>query len=485
MSSALLNVYHRLPAPVRSLAAALRGWQLRSWRYGPETDRLVEEALQRDQWSTERWKEWKEIELSLILERAATRVPFYRDQWAERRRNGDRSSWAYLENWPILEKESLREKALAFVADDRIPRKLFHSHTSGTTGKPLEIWYGKETARRWYAIFEARCRRWHGLSRSNRWAILGGQLVTSAAQRRPPFWVWNAPLNQLYMSSYHLAPGLMSSYLDALRSYRITYLYGYTSSIYELALEALRLGRSDLKMVVAFTNAEPVFDHQRQAIESAFQCPVRETYGMAEMAAGASECNSGSLHAWTDVSHLEVVDSETGRPEGSGDLISTGLLNADMPLIRYRIGDRVTLTAPESRCDCGCRLPMIKAVEGRSDDTLYTVDGRRIGRLDPVFKTEVPIREAQIIQESLKAVRVRYVPAPGFTAAAARLIVERLQARMGNVDVTLEELDRLPRTANGKFRAVICNLSIEDRQRLEVTGRVIARAVAGSSPRVS
>ena len=27
-------------------------------------------------------------------------------------------------------------------------------------------------------------------------------------QRRPPFWVWNAGLKQLYMSSFHLAPDL-------------------------------------------------------------------------------------------------------------------------------------------------------------------------------------------------------------------------------------------------------------------------------------
>jgi len=41
----------------------------------------------------------------------------------------------------------------------------------------------------------------------SRWAILGGQVVVPVAQRHQPFWVWNAALNQLYMSSYVILAG--------------------------------------------------------------------------------------------------------------------------------------------------------------------------------------------------------------------------------------------------------------------------------------
>ena len=42
----------------------------------------------------------------------------------------------------------------------------------------------------------------------------------------------------------------------------------------------------------------------------------------------------------------------------------------------------------------------------------------RIGRLDPIFKARLPVREAQIIQEALNRVRVRYIPADDFTPDA-------------------------------------------------------------------
>ena len=120
--------------------------------------------------------------------------------------------------------------ASAFVADDCKIQDMYFEHTSGTSGSSLSLWWSLKTVRAWYALFEARWRRWYGISRDDRWAILGGQLVAPADQSRPPFWVWNHALNQLYMSSYHLAPHLVPSYLDALIRYRCKYPLGYTSS---------------------------------------------------------------------------------------------------------------------------------------------------------------------------------------------------------------------------------------------------------------
>lgn len=464
----LLPLYHRLPPPARNLAATLRGYYLRSWRYGPETERLVEEALEREQWSPEQWKRWQEERLAYVLHRAATQVPYYREQWNRRRRQGDRASWEVLENWPILEKEPLRANPRAFVADDCDIHRMFHEHTSGTTGTPLDLWWSRETVRAWYALFEARWRRWYGVSRHDRWAILGGQLVVPVTQTKPPFWVWNAALQQLYMSSYHLSPATIPLYLDALREYRIVYLLGYTSALYELACGALEADCDDLSFRVVIANAEPVSSYQREAVERAFGCPLRETYGMAEIVAAAGECQAGTLHLWPEVGWIEVLAGEAPVAPGTmGDIVATGLFNADMPLVRYRVGDRGALSAEENDCSCGRRLPVLVGLEGRSDDVLYTRDGRRIGRLDPVFKAQLPIREAQIVQEALDRVRVRYVPTDGFSEADARSIVERLQQRLGDVEVILEATDAIPRGPNGKFRAVVCQIPPEELERVK------------------
>jgi phenylacetate-CoA ligase len=457
------RIYQRLPSSGRTIAASLRGLYLKSWRYGSETERLVEEAIEREGWSAERWRSWSEERLAFVLHRAVTRVPYYRQLWLERRRGGDKSSSELIENWPILQKTSVRENPRAFVADDCNVRQMFHEHTSGTSGTSLDLWWSKSTVRAWYALFEARWRRWYGVSRHDRWANMGGQLVIAVKQRRPPFWVWNSGLNQLYMSSYHLAPDLIPHYLKALSQYRVTYLLGYSSSLFALAQEALRLGVSDLKIKVAITNAEPLYDYQREAISKAFQCPVYETYGMAEIVAAASECQQGELHLWPEVGITEINDDGVANSTSrTGSLICTGLLNGDMPLIRYRLGDRATIAPSADDCECGRSLPRVVAIEGRTDDVLVTSDGRRIGRLDPIFKTNLAIQEAQIIQDTLTSVRVLFVRAPGYSASAdGRSLIDRIRSRMGPVEVTLKEVNLIPRTTAGKFRAVISNLPKE------------------------
>lgn len=473
MRDTLLRRYHALPPVLRSVAASARGGYLRAWRYGPGARRLRDDALERDRWSPARWHAWQEERLAVVLHRAATRVPYYRDQWAARRRVGDRAAWDVLAHWPVLEKAALRRAPEAFVADDRVVRRMFHDHTSGTTGTSLDLWFARDTVRAWYALHEARARAWYGVTRDDRWAMIGGQLVAPAAQDAPPFWVWNAALHQLYLSAYHLAPRHAPAYAAALGTYRVAYLLGYPSAAHALARELVAAGRPGPRLRVVVANAEPVFAHQREAVAGAFGCPLRETYGQAEAVAAASECEHGRLHLWPEAGWLEVLDP-AGQAVGagrSGEFVATSLLNADMPLVRYRVGDRGAVAPPNGEpvaaaCACGRGLPVLAGVEGRTDDVLYTRDGRAVGRLDPVFKARMAVREAQIVQETLGRVRVRYVPADDYSAADGAGIAARLRERLGDVDVVLEAVDAVPRTPNGKFRAVVCALSAEERTRL-------------------
>ncbi len=453
----LLDLYHRLPYGGRCLAASLRGFYLRHWRYSTDTPRLQEEALERDRWDAQTWQDFHRRAIHDLLQRAVTRVPYYRRFW----RGHSASEWQDLANWPILQKETVRRDPRAFLADDCDPRRMFAEHTSGSTGTPLTVWWSRATTIAWYALVEARVRHWYGLSRKDRWAILGGQLVASVEQQRPPFWVWNVPLRQLYLSSYHLEPRNARAYLEAMAEHRVRYLFGYASAMADLAALAEDQGLPTPRLETAVSNAEPLFPHQRRSIESAFGCSTRDTYGTAELVCGASECAHGRLHLWPDVGLLEVVADDEDRPLEPGQvgrLIATGLLNRDMPLIRYEIGDRGSLAA-DSDCPCGRGLQILEPLEGRLDDVVVTPDGRRVGRLDPVFKADLPIREAQIVQTEPARILLKVVPAPSWSSAISADLIARLRQRLGpRMEIRVEEVERLPRGAGGKLRAVVSML---------------------------
>lgn len=463
----MLNLYLSLPYPLRVAAASLKGYQLRHERYSGGADQKIAEALQRDGWSQGQWREWQNARLAPILHHAATQVPWYREHWRMRRLNGDHASWEILDNWPILEKEQFRSNSEAFLADDANRSKLSHTVTSGTTGSPTNFWVSGQAQREWYARFDARCRHWHGLSRHDRWAHLGGKVVAPMDANRPPYWVWNRGLNQLYLSSYHLIPGQFHHYAAAIRDHRIEYLLGYPSSLYELAEGCLAEGIRDLHLRAVISESEQVFPHQRRAVREAFGCELRETYGMVEMAAAASECPNGALHLWPDTGVLEVFDGTMPVEAGTtGDFVCTGLLNPHMPLIRFRVGDRGAIDPDGGACSCGRSLPILREIEGRISDMLITMDGRRLApaNVECIYDDHHPIREAQLVQHSVDRVTLRFVPCPAFGPQAEERLRRAIRNHLGPVEITMEPMLRLPRGPNGKLRAVVCLIPPEERE---------------------
>ena len=148
---------------------------------------------------------------------------------------------------------------------------------------------------------------------------------------------------------------------------------GYSTAMGLLAQERAE-GRLNVSPVLAFAGAEWLPRTELERIESAFRCPLREVYGATEFLYAAIGCAHGWLHANTDWVVLEPVDEEY-RPVSPGEpshtVLLTNLANRVQPIIRYDLGDSVTLR-PDP-CPCGSPLPAIR-VQGRTNDVL-TFDG--------------------------------------------------------------------------------------------------------------
>lgn len=449
-------LYHRLPGAGREALASLHGWRLIRARYGRDAEERVAAALAREEWDLDRWADRTSERLAEMLRHAATAVPWYRQHWEQRRAKGDRSSVEDLSAWPILAKESVRAQPRAFLADGAGAGPLIEEHTSGTSGTPLTLWWDREATHEWFALLEARLRRWHGVSRHEPWAIIGGQLVVPPDQDRPPWWVRNRPMRQLYVASTHISARSAERIAEAIEAHGATHVLGYPSGLHALASH-LPDGRRVGGIQVALSNAEPLLAHQRRSVAEAFAAPVRDTYGQAEIVAAGSECPAGRLHEWPEAGVLEVLDDDDqpAPPGTAGRLVATGLLNRAMPLVRYEVGDRLTRPEGATPCPCGRTLPGLGRIEGRSDDVVRTVDGREVGRLDPVFKADLPIREAQIRQTAPDRFTILVVPGAGFSDRHAADLRDRLCDRVGPAEVRVERVPALPRDANGKLKAVV------------------------------
>ena len=115
-----------------------------------------------------------------------------------------------------------------------------------------------------------------------------------------------------------------------------------------------------------FTTSETLTPSQREVIERVFRCPVRNQYGSSEGAPFIMECRQGRLHIDVTSGVFEVVDADD-QPAKSGEVLVTSFYMRETPLIRYRIGDRITLS-DEARCPCGWDSPLAASIEGRASD---------------------------------------------------------------------------------------------------------------------
>ncbi|HZE03082.1 MAG TPA: AMP-binding protein, partial [Pseudonocardiaceae bacterium] len=121
-----------------------------------------------------------------------------------------------------------------------------------------------------------------------------------------------------------------------------------------------------LRAIVCFS--EPLAAAKRARIQSLWKgARVHESYGVSECGGNlGGECPAGHLHLWADRYLPEILDPVTGAltTEGTGQLVVTTLYREAMPLVRYNIGDLVTLRYQE--CTCGWHLPLLR-VFGRAE----------------------------------------------------------------------------------------------------------------------
>lgn len=453
------KIYQALPHPLKNFAASTWGYYLRSIRYDRGTEQLVEETLERETWNKEQWVDWQNERLANLLNLAATTVPFYRDQWQKRRRAGDKASWDMLQNWPILDKKEVRDNPRAFISDNSKKKRLYIDHTGGTTGKQTQIFESRDAIKKMYALHEARTRRWFGVSYRDRWGMLGGQKVIPLEQHHPPYWVWNSGLNQVYFSVFHINPESAKYYVDALWKYRPIHLMVYPSSCAILAKFMLEQGLQPPEIKVIICNSESTLPKYRELMAKAFNCPVIDTYGMAELCASASECLEGTQHFWPETGIIEVYDPHKQEfindVNSAGDYVLTGLLNFDMPLIRYANNDIGYLPDWQHKCTCGRSLPSLSNIAGRSNDLVLTKDGRELYILDTLYNG-LPVVEGQLIQHSLDDFEVKVIPDTDYSHEAMFMeITTRLRQYLGTVKVILTEVEEIEKNANGKFKPFI------------------------------
>jgi phenylacetate-CoA ligase len=454
--SRLVSCYHRLPIAFQHLACTAEGWRIARDRYGPPFHALLREGEERSRWPQEAIAEWRDKRLRAFLVKALDVSPFHRERF---RAAGigpeDIRSLDDLRALPAMAKADAHAMQATLDAGGAARSRLRQAHTSGTTGAGFQFSLTAGALREQWAVWW-RYRRWHGIEPGTWSGCFNGRSLAPITQTAAPFWRYNLAGRQILFSAYHFNRRNLPHYVAELRRRRPPWLHGYPSLLSLLAAYLVETG-TDLGYQPRWitTGAETLLSQQANLMTRAFGVRPKQHYGMAEAAANFSECEHGRMHVDEDFAAVEFVPAADRKVHR---VIGTNLSNPATPLIRYGVGDHVTLE--ENFCPCGRPGRIVTSIDGRIEDYIVLPDETRIGRLDHVFKDLTHVHEAQLYQRRVDEIVIRIVQGQHYSDHDEQLLVAEMRARVGSrVRLQITYVDRLERSRTGKLRFIVSELA--------------------------
>jgi phenylacetate-CoA ligase len=378
---------------------------------------------------------------------------------------GDIRSIEDLKKFPLLEKETLREKREQMVWREE-GKRVQLVRTSGSTNEALEFY---TSSSREAHINAARMRghEWVGVRRGEKEMYYWGSPVELSKQDKVKHfrdWLVNDGLS----NGFELTLDRVKQYFRHWLSWKPKCIFGYPSTCVltvtmcrEMGLDLKELKNAGLEVIV--TTSEMLTDVDRDIISQGFGVPVYDSFGLREGGLVGHECEHKTMHCMDEQVILETINPETLEPtQGEGELVVTNITGFAFPIIRYRTGDIVTLS--NQKCACGRSLSSIKISGGRAVEFIVTSDGKWVVGYSFIYiaRSVKGIVKFQVIQEKLGEIIVHLAVDKNFPENGADQVKTQVQKRLNSDDTIIVEIvDDIKPAPSGKFRPVISKVAEE------------------------
>jgi phenylacetate-CoA ligase len=399
--------------------------------------------------------------LRFMIRYAYENVPFYHRKFGQSNiKPDDIVSMDDVTKIPITTKSQIQSCPLQDLISRTVDlKRCITRSTSGSTGVPLTIAVSGKVVDFEGALWH-RALSENGLGLRDRVSVIGDP---RSFPRNGRFFESFGILKRQYISIFDHA----ETQLTLLEQFKPHAIKGYPSSLAILA-DFCKQKTIAFKPRLIFTTSEVLDRESRELISSVFEADLTDNYASQEFALLAWECHEHmGYHMNIDGVVMEFVkDGEAAAPGERGEILCTSLFNEVMPLIRYEIGD-VGIPV-EEQCSCGRTLPLMKIVEGRTDDFLISMDGRMISPtvfFPYPFKDFKGIKQFRVIQERRDKLTIQMVTEEGFLHADRALEEARDNVKQlfgEKMQVEFQVLEKINRNQGGKLRKIISNIPIQE-----------------------
>ena len=331
------------------------------------------------------------------------------------------------------------------------------SLTGGTTGASMKVIYTKKDMQERFAILD-HFRAQHGYELGKKTAWFSGKNLVTQKDIENSICSHYDFINKIrFYSTFLINEKNFDVYWKSLNEFQPEFLVGFPSSVFEICQIAKAKGlKYTGKAKVFFPTAETVLAEHRKIITEVLGCKLVDQYASSEGAPFILECSAGNLHIHPLTGIFEVVDEDL-NPTLSGQMLVTSFTTHGTPLIRYRIGDSITLENPSKQCSCGSIFPLVERIEGRTNDYILSPTHGKVnlGNLSNSTKDTKGIVCFQLIQKKIDHIQVYIVVNKEFNSVQESYFISALRERIGNtIQLDINYVDRIEKEKSGKFRIV-------------------------------
>ena len=444
-----MELYNKLPIWGQNLACYAEGMHIKKTRYGKAFWSALSEYESHNNWSYEQLCEYRDNRLRRMIQHCYKTVPYYTKLFREGGINPDSiRTLDDLKVLPILTKDEVNRHPEDFISSLVPRKKQITGHTSGTTGSGFVFKTTQEAICEQWAVWW-RYRRRLGIEVGTLSANFGTRLIVPASQNLPPFWRYNSPCHQVYFSAFHESTKNIPCYIEEIKKKRITWIHGYPSILTALANGVIE-NNIELNGQIKFITigAENLLSHQRSAMMRAFGVEPFQHYGMSEAVANFSEYPDRTIRVDEDFAAVEFIPEN-----GTNRIVSTGLVNYAMPLLRWDTKDTASYTEDNQKGR------IVTSIDGRAEDYITLPNGRKIGKLDHVFKDTIHLKEVQIRQDKDYRITILAVTDGTDVAEDIKTATHMLKLSLQvAVPIRFKIVDSISKSKSGKLRFVVSEI---------------------------
>ena len=411
-------------------------------------EKLLQSILDKSSSDLYEWQEKKKWE---IFSHHYDHNPFYRKIIGPEKPE----KW---EDVPILNKKDLQKPIDEMMAAGYNRKNVYLSNTSGSSGHPFFFAKDKFAHALSWALIKHRFSQYGIGLNSSQVRFYGIPLDKKSYLAEK---LKDRLSNRIRFQVFDLSEEVLHEFVKVFKTRKITYIYGYTSSIVRFARYLMEKGTILKKICptlkVCIVTSELCTDEDKRLLEAAFGIRVAIEYGSSELSVMGFEFPDGQMICSDEITFFENVPESNGTTR----LLCTSLFNRAFPLIRYSIGDSVDfdfnaegrkiITRINGRVNDFVKLPSGKVAAGF---TFYYVSRS-------ILESTGCLREFVVRQTKLDTFVLDVVATEKLSEEEIKDIREKMEMYLEpGLKIEINYVNEIARKASGKIQHFYSELEV-------------------------